>query len=164
MEGAKQWTDATITLPAEVNNKEKVYIRWISDKTSSIDGTSSANDGIALGATFIVGKAKIIDDGKAPVLVNSVPENNGSSVSANGKVVLTFDKKVMLTPTAKAHIGTTDLTPVANGKTVTCEYKGLTYSTNYTFTLAAGSVADLTGNNVIKEDITITFDTKENLP
>lgn len=160
LEGTKQWKDATITLPAEVNNKEKVYIRWISDKTSSIDGAASANDGIALGATFIVGKTKIIDDGKAPVLVNSVPENNGSGVSANGKVVLTFDKKVMLTSAAKAHIGTTDLTPVVNGKTVTCEYKGLTYSTNYTFTLAAGSVADLTGNNVIKEDITIAFETK----
>jgi len=160
MEGAKQWTDATISLPAEANNKEKVFVRWISDKTSSVDGTASANDGIALGATFIVGKAKIIDDGKAPVLVNSVPENNGSGVSANGKIVLTFDKKVQLTASAKASVGTIDVIPVANGKTVTCEYKGLTYSTNYTFTLAAGSVADLTGNNIIKEDITIAFETK----
>lgn len=160
MEGTKQWTDATISLPAEANNKEKVFVRWISDKTSSVDGTASANDGVALGATFIVGKAKIIDDGKAPVLVNSVPENNGSGVSANGKIVLTFDKKVQLTASAKASVGTTDVIPVANGKTVTCEYKGLTYSTNYTFTLAAGSVADLTGNNIIKNDITIAFETK----
>lgn len=160
MEGTKQWTDATISLPAEANNKEKVFVRWISDKTSSVDGTASANDGVALGATFIVGKAKIIDDGKAPVLVNSVPENNGSGVSANGKIVLTFDKKIQLTASAKASVGTTDVIPVANGKTVTCEYKGLTYSTNYTFTLAAGSVADLTGNNIIKNDITIAFETK----
>lgn len=159
LEGAKNWADATVTLPAEVNNKEKVYLRWISDKTSNVDGTSSANDGITLGATYVIGTAKLVDDGTAPVLVSSVPADKATSVSANGKVVLTFDEKVMLTENAKATLGNLVLKPVASGKTVICEYKGLDYSTDVQFTLYGGSVADLTGN-AIKEDINISFQTK----
>ena len=159
LEGAKQWADATIALPEAVNNQEKVYIRWISDKTSNVDGAASANDGITLGATFITGAAKLIDDGTAPNLVSSVPENNSTGASANGKVVLTFDEKVMLTENAKAVINGENVTPVASGKTVICEYKGLPYSSDAQFVLYGGSVADLTGN-ALAEDITINFQTK----
>ena len=159
LEGAKNWKDVTFNVPADANNKEKVYFRWISDKTSKVDGTSSLNDGIALGATFIVGTAKLIDDGTAPALVSSVPENNATGASANGKVVLTFDEKIKLTDNAKATIDGMDVTPVVSGKTVICEYKGLDYSTDVQFILAGGSVADLT-DNVLNENIVINFQTK----
>lgn len=157
--GTKKWTDATFTLPAKVNNQAKVYLRWKSDKTSTVDGTSSANDGIALGATYITGTQKLIDDGVAPVLVSSVPADQTTGVSSNGKIVLTFDEKVKLTANAKATVGDTEVTPVASGKTVICEYKGLDYSTDYKFTLAAGSVSDLTDNTIAK-DIVVNFQTK----
>ena len=177
IEGAKKWTDATFSLPAEANNKEKVYIRWISDKTSKVAGAASKNDGIALGATYIVGTAKLVDDGKAPALVSSVPADAATGASANGKIVITFDEKVKLTEAAKATLSKTAeveysavtragsdagemVLPIAvSGKTVTCEYKGLEYNTGYTFKLAAGSVADLT-DNVIDSDIVISFTTK----
>lgn len=159
LEGAKKWADATITLPAAANNQPKVYIRWISDKTSKIDGTASANDGITLGATYITGTAKLIDDGTAPKLVSSVPENNGTGASANGKVVLTFDEKVKLTANAKAAINGEEVAPTVSGKTVICEYKGLPYSSDIQFVLYGGSVSDLT-DNTIAEDITINFQTK----
>ena len=159
LEGAKNWKDVTFNVPADANNKEKVYFRWISDKTSKVDGTSSLNDGIALGATFIVGTAKLIDDGTAPALVSSVPENNATGASANGKVVLTFEEKIKLTDNAKATIDGMDVTPVVSGKTVICEYKGLDYSTDVQFILAGGSVADLT-DNVLNENIVINFQTK----
>jgi len=45
-----------------------------------------------------------------------------------------------------------------SGKTVTFEYKGLEYSTEYTFTLPGGSIADLT-NNFIVDPITLSFTT-----
>ena len=159
IEGAKKWTDGTFSLPADANNKDKVYIRWISDKTSTVTGSDSANDGITLGGTYIIGTAQLIDDGTAPVLVSSVPENGATGASANGKVVLTFDEKVKLTDAAKATIGDLELAMTASGKTVICEYKGLNYSTDYQFKLTAGSVADLT-DNANAADIVINFQTK----
>ena len=159
IEGAKKWTDDTFSLPADANNKDKVYIRWISDKTSTVNGSASANDGITLGGTYIIGTAQLIDDGTAPVLVSSVPENGATGASANGKVVLTFDEKVKLTDAAKATIGDLELAMTASGKTVICEYKGLNYSTDYQFKLTAGSVADLT-DNANAADIVINFQTK----
>ena len=159
IEGAKKWTDGTFSLPADANNKDKVYIRWISDKTSTVNGSASANDGITLGGTYIIGTAQLIDDGTAPVLVSSVPENGAIGASANGKVVLTFDEKVKLTDAAKATIGDLELAMTASGKTVICEYKGLNYSTDYQFKLTAGSVSDLT-DNANAADIVINFQTK----
>ena len=178
IEGAKKWTDATFSLPADANNQQKVYIRWISDKTSTVSGAASANDGIALGATFITGTAKLIDDGKAPEKVSTVPADGVSGASANGKIVITFDEKVKLTEAARATLSKTaeveysavtragsdagemELPIAVSGKTVTCEYKGLEYNTGYTFKLAAGSVADLT-DNVIDKNIVICFTTKD---
>lgn len=160
MQGTKNWTDLTTDLPAECNNQPNVYVRWIADKTSAKDGTSSANDGACIGGTYIIGTAKLVDDGMAPKLVSTVPENNATGASANGKIVLTFDEKVVLTSAAKATLGDVELTPTVSGKTVICEYKGLIYSTDYQFTLAAGSVADRT-NNVLNEAVTINFQTKQ---
>lgn len=52
------------------------------------------------------------------------------------------------------------MTGTVSGKTITFAYKGLNYATEYTFALAAGSVADLT-DNAIQSDITFSFTTKE---
>lgn len=158
--GTKNWASVNGSLPEKYNNQAQIWLRWIPDYTSALKGTTTANDGTTITNIFILGDKKIVDDGKAPALVASVPEKNASGVSANGKIVLTFDKKIQLTDKAKAYIGTEEVTPLANGKTVTCDYKGLNYSTNYTFTLAAGSVVDLTGNNILNEAITISFETK----
>ncbi len=157
--GAKNWTDATFSLPAAANNQKDLYIRWISDKTSEKIGTTSNNDGIALGASFIVGTAKLINDGVAPVLVSQVPEEGTNTASINGKIVLTFDEKVKVKEDTKATLGNLELTPSVTGKTVMFEYKNLTYGTDYKFTLAAGSVTDLT-DNAMTEPIVINFTTK----
>lgn len=160
MPGVKNWTDATFELPADANNQPAVYIRWIADKTSSIDGTDSKNDGNAIGAIYVLGTPKLIDDGTAPKLVSTVPAAGATNASANGKVVLTFDEKVKLADGAQATLGTQTLSGAVAGKVVTFQYKGLEYATEYTFTLPANSVSDLTGNTV-GEDITLTFTTRE---
>ena len=160
MPGAKAWTAGEFTLPADANNQAAVYVRWIADKTSSVKGTTGTNDGIALAQIYITGTAKLFDDGTAPVLKSQVPAAGATNASANGKIVLTFDEKVKLTESAKATLNGQELTGTVSGKTITFAYKGLSYATEYTFALAAGSVADLT-DNAIQSDITFSFTTKE---
>ena len=157
MTGAKQAASFSETLPEACNNQAELYIRMIADKSSSIDGTAG-KDGNTLAMFFITGTPKIVDDGKAPVLVSTVPADNATGVSASGKVVLNFDERVKIADGTKATLGTIELTPAVNGKVVTFEYKGLDYSTEYTFTLPANTVGDLT-DNMIAEPITITFTT-----
>ncbi len=145
-------------LPEACNNQSAIYIRMRADKTSSVDGTSSANDGNTLAMFFITGTAQLVDDGTAPVLVSTVPTEGATGASATGKIVLTFDERVMMADGATADLNGIALTPSVNGKVVTFEYKGLEYSTNYTFTLPANSVADLTGNYKA-EAISVSFTT-----
>ena len=159
MEGAKNWTDGEFDIPADANNQKTVYLRWIADKTSDVDGTSSNNDGACIGATFITGTAKLIDDGTAPVLVSVVPEEGSNTASINGKIVLTFDEKVKVKEGTTATLGDLTLTPSVTGKTILFQYKNLAYGSKYTFTLPANSVMDLT-DNTIKESITVNFTTK----
>ena len=157
--GAKNWQTEEFTLPTAANNQAELYIRWIADKTSTIDGATSNNDGNCIGAIYITGTPKLVDDGTAPKLIGSVPAEGATNASANGKIVLTFDEKVKLTDQAKATIGTQSIEGIVSGKTVTFPYKSLAYATAYKFTLAAGSVADLT-DNAIAEPIVINFTTK----
>lgn len=159
MAGAKAWTDGEFTLPSDANNKAEVYIRWIADKTSSIKGATGNNDGIAIAGIYITGTAQLVNDGKAPVLVNTVPAEGATNASANGKIVLTFDEKVKLTGNAAATLGTQKIEGAVSGKTITFSYKGLNYATAYTFKLAAGSVADLT-DNATDQAIVLNFTTK----
>ena len=158
MNGVKNWTFCQVELPAEANNQSKLFVRWTPDKTSSIDGSSSANDGNSITNVYFTGTAKLVDDGIAPVLVSSVPAEGATGASANGKVVLTFDEKVKVAEGATATLADLTLTPIVSGKTVIFEYKGLDYSTDYTFRFPANSVSDLT-DNYITNEIVINFST-----
>lgn len=160
MPGVKAWTDSTFSLPAEANNQAAVYIRWIADKTSDIDGTTSDNDGNAISQIYITGTETPYDDGVAPKLVSSVPAEGATNASANGKVVLTFDEKVQLADNATATLSGTELTGAVSGKTISFAYKSLDYATAYTFTLPANVVSDLSGNT-LTDEITINFTTME---
>ena len=160
MSGAKAEASFSEQLPAGANNQKDLYIRMKADKTSKVDGTASANDGNTLAMFFITGTPKLVNDGKAPVLVSNVPADNATGVSASGKIVLTFDERVKVAEGTKATLGTVELTPTVSGKTVTFEYKGLEYSTDYTFALPGNSIADLT-DNFITEAISLTFTTME---
>ena len=166
MEGAKKAASFSQKLPEACNNKAELFIRMIADKTSQVDGSASANDGNTLAMFFITGTPKLVDDGVAPVLVSTVPQNNATGVSANGKIVLTFDEKIKLADGAKGYMavnkegmeGAWQVEPAVSGKTISVAYKGLEYGTSYNFTLPANSVADLT-DNYLAEAITIQFTT-----
>ena len=159
LEGAKNWTDAEFALPEAANNQAELYLRWISDKTSKISGTESDNDGIALGASFIYGDMELINDGKAPVLVSTVPAEGAASASINGKIVLNFDEKVKLAEEATATIGDKTITGEASGKSVIFTYKNLDFNTSYEFNLPANSIADLT-DNYLDTPVKLAFTTR----
>ncbi len=155
------WVDSTFNLPADANHAAKVYVRWISDTTSTIKGTVAVgNDGITISNIFLTATASIYNDGKAPALTSSIPTSSTVNASATGKVVLTFDKKVMLAAgtTVVATLGDKQITPAVSGQTISFPYSGLEYTKQYTFTLPANSVSDLSGN-ILASSITITFTT-----
>jgi len=164
MEGEKHWTAGDFPLPDTANNQPKVYVRWISDKTSSVAGAASANDGIAITNIFITGDAMLVNDGTAPRLVRTLPAQSAVNVPANGSVVLTFDEKVKIPEGARARLTASDgqiqeLRPTVSAHTVSFEYRGLAYATDYRFILPAGLVADLTDNS-LDEEISISFRTR----
>lgn len=160
MESVKKGYPISGTLGEDANNSSELYIRFIPDYESNIDGTTSDNDGTTITNIFVFGEKKLVDDGKAPVFVSSVPADGGTGASATGKIVLNFDEKVKLTAKAKATLGYVELEGSVTGKSITFPYKSLSYNTKYTFTLAAGSVADLT-DNTTTEAITINFTTMD---
>ena len=157
--GSKNWADGEFSLPAAANNQPALYLRWISDKTSSIEGTKSDNDGIALGASYIYGEMELVNDGKAPVLESTVPAEGATSASINGKIVLNFDEKVKLGENVTATLGEKSLTGEASGKSVIFTYKNLAYNTSYEFTLPSNSIADLT-DNYLTAPVKIAFTTR----
>ena len=158
MTGAKSAASFSEPLPEECNNKANLWIRMVADKTSSVAGSASANDGNTLAMFFITGTEQLADDGVAPVVVSTVPAEGATGASATGKIVLTFDEKVKVADEATASLNGVALTPSVSGKTITFAYKGLDYSTAYTFTLPANTVADLT-DNYIDQPVTINFTT-----
>lgn len=158
MTGAKTAASFSEPLPEECNNKANLWIRMVADKTSSVAGSASANDGNTLAMFFITGTEQLADDGVAPVVVSTVPAEGATGASATGKIVLTFDEKVKVADEATASLNGVALTPSVSGKTITFAYKGLDYSTAYTFTLPANTVADLT-DNYIDQPVTINFTT-----
>lgn len=158
MESAKVWYDNTTNLPADANHVEKVYIRWIPDYTSTVVGATSTNDGTAINGIYILADAEVFNDGIAPVLVSSVPENGATGASATGKVVLSFDEKIQITDGTKASLGTLSIDPVVSGQTISFNYIGLEYSKMYNFSLPANTVSDLSGNT-LTEAISFQFTT-----
>ncbi len=158
MTGAKSAATFSQSLPAECNNKANLWIRMVADKTSSVEGAASKNDGNTLAMFFITGTEQLQDDGVAPVVVSTVPAEGATGASATGKIVLTFNEKVKVADEATASLNGVALTPSVSGKTITFAYKGLDYSTDYTFTLPANTVADLT-DNYINQPVTINFTT-----
>ena len=158
MTGAKQVAKFNKTLPEATNNQKELYIRMKADKTSTVDGAASKNDGNTLAMFFITGTPKLVDDPVAPAIVSTVPTDNATGASASGKIVLNFDKKVQVVEGTKATLGTMELTPVVSGKVITFEYKGLEYATEYTFSLPVNTVQNLTGAT-LADAITIKFTT-----
>ena len=58
MSAAKTWYPASAVLPAEANNADLVYVRWIPDYTSTLVGTTASNDGTAIAEIYVTGNSE----------------------------------------------------------------------------------------------------------
>jgi len=150
------WRNLNDTLPAAYEGRDKIYVRWIADATSTLVGSSTAVDGTYLTNVFIFADKAPVPDSTPPTLMSTVPAENATNASANGSIVLTFDEKLM-TGTGNCTLGSTVMTPSFGSKTVTFAYTKLSYNTAYVFTVPAGALTDLAGNPC--KAITIHFKT-----
>ena len=148
------WTDAEFDLPAEANDQQRVYIRFMPDYTSPKVGVESNNDGTMLTDVFVLAEATGAAD-VVPVLVSSNPAQNATGVSASGSVILTFDNKLKAGNGAATLAGE-EIAPVVSGKTAIFKYSGLKYATQYTFSMPQGVLTSRGGKPVAATEITFT--------
>ncbi len=151
------WVDGEFTLPAEADNQDRVWIRWLPD-TEDLVGVETASDGLSIGDIFVLGESEQANDQVAPTLVSSNPENGATGASATGSIVLTFDERIKAA-TGVATLNGKEIAPTVNGKTAVFAYSGLDYNTAYTFVLPAGVITDRSGNAY--EGLTLNFTTME---
>ena len=149
------WVDGEFTLPAEANNQNRVWVRWLSN-TEELIGSASDYDGLSIGDIFVTGESEQANDKVAPVLVSSNPTSGATGASATGSIVLTFDERIKI-GTGVATLNGKEIIPTVNGKTAVFSYSALDYHTVYTFTLPAGVITDRSGNAY--EGVTIQFTT-----
>ncbi len=142
------------SLPEEANNKDRVWIRWMPDRTSSKVGVESDYDGTSIAEIFVLADATGSADQKA-TLVSSNPEQNATGVSANGSIILNFDNKVKA-GSGKAILNGEELSPIISGKTAIFKYSGLKYNTPYTFNMPEGVLVSRSGKAVEKVEISFT--------
>ena len=138
------WVDGEFTLPAEANNQERIYIRWMPGSEDLV-GAESDYDGLSIGDIFVLADSEQANDQTAPVLVSSNPANGATGASATGSIVLTFDERVKV-GTGNATLNGEAIAPTVTGKTAVFQYAGLDYNKEYSFTIPAGVITDRSGN------------------
>ncbi|MDE6126658.1 MAG: Ig-like domain-containing protein [Muribaculaceae bacterium] len=156
--GNRVWTDAEFDLPAEAEDRDRVYVRWYPDFDAALIGSDTENDGLVITDVFVLGAPSAADDNEAPRLTASIPADNAEGASVNGSVVLTFDEKIVA-GSGSATLDGSSLTPTISGKSAVFRYTGLDYNSTYTFSMPAGTVTDRSGNPA--PAVSLTFTTME---
>ncbi len=151
------WFDNEFQLPAEADDKDRVYIRWMPDRTAPLVGNDTDYDGLAITDIFVTADASALADETA-TLVSSNPSEGATGVSANGSIILTFDKKIVAGE-GTARLNGEELSPIISGKTAVFSYSGLQYATAYDFVMPEGVLTSRSGRPVAAT--TISFTTME---
>lgn len=145
-------------LPLEAEGKEKIYLRWFPNVNGPKHGNPADVTATVLSNVTIKADEVFVADAIAPVLETSLPAASSTTVAASGTIILTYDEKVKL-GTGTVNLNGKVLTPEFVNKTVKFSYFGLDYNTQYTFSLPAGLVTDLSGNNA--KAVSLSFKTLE---
>ena len=152
------WFDKPdVALPSDADEQERVYVRWMPDFDSELVGAATDYDGLAISDVFITADAGSLAEEEA-VLVSSNPEQGATGVSANGSIILTFDKKIKAGK-GVATLAGEEIEPIISGKSAIFKYSGLKYGTQYTFEMPEGLLTSRSGNPVAA--VTIAFTTME---
>lgn len=159
MPGNRTWTDAEFDLPADADGASRVYIRWYPDFDAPLHGSETDYDGLAITDVFVLASPNAADDTTAPVLITSIPAEGSIGASISGSVVLTFDEKIKIGE-PKATLNGKELEGSVAGKVVIFKYSGLSYNTNYTFSMPEGTVVDRNGNKAAAINLSFTTMTR----
>ncbi len=152
---ARGWDSKEFDLPAEASDKDRVYIRFMPDRTSDKIGVTSDYDGTSVAEIFVLADKNIANDEIAPSLVNSIPANNSKGASSSGSIVLNFDEKIKI-GVGDATLNGEVLAPTVSGKNVVYKYAGLKYATEYTFKVPEGAIVDRSGNKFAGVELRFT--------
>ena len=142
---APGWTSKEVALPADAANAQRVWVRFMPDRTSPLVGNDTDYDGLAIAEIFVLANKEAADDNTAPSVVSIIPADGDTDASATGAIIVNFDEKIKLS-TGDATLNGAVLTPRVSGKSVVYPYTGLDYATTYTFSLPAGAITDRSGN------------------
>ncbi len=153
---SSSFTDCNALLPEAAEGKAKVYIRWYPNAEGTLHGNAADHAATLLSGVYIMGDEVPVEDEVEPILQAMIPAENANTVSATGSIILTFDEKIKQ-GTGNATLGGKVLDAEFINKTVRYNYYALAYNTEYTFSLPAGALTDLSGNSAAA--ISITFRT-----
>jgi pectin methylesterase-like acyl-CoA thioesterase/lysophospholipase L1-like esterase len=167
-----------IELPASVMGQESVCLRITGDgdeKLSSSYAFDKSFDGLqycdhsesGVGNVYVLGTAEVVADDVAPVVTATLPANGATGVSATSRITISYDERIQPAtvpdgagPALIAANGEkADIATTWSSRSVSFSYMGLSYGTEYTFTLPAGFVEDRSGNAA--KGLTLTFTTME---
>ena len=153
---SSEWLNFDYELDTK-NMDGMVYIRWIEDETSDFfdGGNHSSTEGFYLADVIIFADQTAEDDTEAPQLVSSSPTEGSTSASARGNIVLSFNERVKA-GTGSVTLNGEELTGSFGSKSVTYAYHGLSYGQQYTLSIGADAITDLSGNAFPARDITFT--------
>ena len=174
---ANTLTPLSFVLPTAAIGQETVFVRimgtgteLLSDKYPFTAGTSAeglayaTNSESQVGNVYVLGDAVVVADEHAPKVTATIPANHATGISATGKITISFDEKIeagssngVATLTA-ANGSPVSITPVWSSRSVSFDYTGLDYLTEYTFQMPANYVQDKSGNQYA-EAVVITFTT-----
>ncbi|MCA1744112.1 MAG: DUF5123 domain-containing protein [Bacteroidales bacterium] len=142
---AADFSEDEISIPGS-GGHEQVTLRWLPDVASSTLGNISDVDGTGITDVFILAEALHVEDQEAPEMVSSIPLDNAVNVTANGKVILTFNEKVR-TGSGGWSISNAAIDEVSFAdRKVAFSYSALEYNKSYTLTIPDGAITDLSGN------------------
>lgn len=153
---SSEWLNFDYELDTK-NMDGMVYIRWIEDETSDFfdGGNHSSTEGFYLADVIIFADQTVADDTEAPQLVSSSPAEGSTSALARGNIVLSFNERVKA-GTGSVTLNGEGLTGSFGSKSVTYAYHGLSYGQQYTLSIGADAITDLSGNAFPARDITFT--------